>query len=288
MTAKFGPAGADQLFAAEGHKSSLEMCEWLSNMGLDAYEYQCNRGVKIKEEKARRLGETAREFGISLSIHSQYYINLATPDMDNREKSIQYILECLTAADWMGAARVVVHSGSPAKLERKVALQNAKETLMEAQRRADEIGLAHIHICPETMGKIGQLGDLDEVMELCSLDERFLPTIDFGHLHTRGLGCLNTIEDFAAVLNTIENRLGTERARMFHSHFSRMEFTKGGEKRHHTYADTQYGPDFEPLASLLFERKLSPTIICESAGTQARDAKTFKELYQKNFALGDS
>lgn len=280
MAAKFGPAGADYLFSEEGHKSSLEMCEWLSGMGLDAYEYQCNRGVKIKEENARKLGETARQYGIALSVHSQYYINLATPDMDNREKSIRYILESLTAADWMGATKIVVHSGAAAKLERKIALQNAKETLKAAQRRADEAGLSHIRICPETMGKIGQLGDLDEVMELCGLDERFLPTIDFGHLHTRGMGCLNTIEDFKAVLDTIENCLGAERARTFHSHFSRIEFTKGGEKRHHTLADTQYGPDFAPLATLICERSLSPTIICESAGTQARDARLMKEVYE--------
>ena len=285
MAAKFGPAGADYRFAEEGHKSSLEMCEWLSNMGLDAYEYQCNRGVKISEETARKLGETARQFGIALSIHAQYYINLATPEPEKREKSINYMLETLTAADWMGATKIVVHSGAAAKIDRRVALENAKATLLEAQRRADGLGLGHIRICPETMGKINQLGDLDEVMALCGLDERFLPTIDFGHLHTRGMGCLNTADDFKAVLDVMENRIGSERAKNFHSHFSRIEFTKGGEKRHHTYADTQYGPDFGPLAKLICERNLSPTIICESAGTQARDAKIMKNIYEKERCL---
>lgn len=285
MSAKFGPAGADYRFAEEGHKSSLEMCEWLSEMGLDAYEYQCNRGVKIKEAMARKLGETALQFKIALSVHAQYYINLATPELEKREKSINYILETLTAADWMGATKIVVHSGAAAKIDRGVALKNAKETLLEAQRRSDERGLGHIRICPETMGKINQLGDLDEVMELCRLDERFLPTIDFGHLHTRGMGCLNTTDDFKAVLDVMEDRIGLERTKIFHSHFSKIEFSQGGEKRHHTFADTQYGPDFEPLAELICARDLSPTFICESAGTQARDAKIMKDIYEKERCL---
>ena len=41
----------------------------------------------------------------------------------------------------------------------------------------------HIALCPETMGKINQLGSLEEVMTLCRVDERILPTIDFGHLN---------------------------------------------------------------------------------------------------------
>ncbi len=279
MAAKFGPAGLSESFYAQGYKSSLSVCAVLAGMGLEAYEYQCNKGVKIKREMAQKLGETAREADIALSVHAPYYINIATPDEDNREKSIDYILQTLFAAHHMGATRIVVHSGACGKLSRAAALEYAKKTLLLAQARADECGLSHIHICPETMGKLGQLGSLDEVMQLCRLDERFLPTIDFGHLYTRSLGTLSTYSDFAQVFDTIENRLGHERLKVFHSHFSRMEFTKGGEKKHHTYADTQYGPDFEPIAELIYKKNLSPVIICESRGTQAEDARILKNIY---------
>ena len=87
-------------------------------------------------------------------------------------------------------------------------------------------------------------------------------------------------EAFAALLDGMENRLGRERAAAFHAHFSKIEYSKGGEKRHLTFADTVFGPPFEPLLELLFQRRLAPVIVCESAGTQAEDAAVMKRYYQ--------
>ena len=70
-----------------------------------------------------------------------------------------------------------------------------------------------------------------------------------------------------------------EVAKQFHAHFSRIAYTKGGEKCHLTFADTEYGPPHEPLLALLKERGLTPTIICESAGTQAEDAAELAKTY---------
>ena len=76
--------------------------------------------------------------------------------------------------------------------------------------------------------------------------------------------------------------MGPDRASRFHSHFSHIEFTpNGGEKCHRTFAsDGGFGPDWAPLAAEIARRGWSPTFICESAGTQAEDAKTMKETYQ--------
>ena len=74
--------------------------------------------------------------------------------------------------------------------------------------------------------------------------------------------------------------LGDERARRFHVHFSRIEFSAGGEKRHWTFAETQFGPEPQPLMELLAERRLEPVIICESAGTQAEDAQAMQRMYE--------
>ena len=145
----------------------------------------------------------------------------------------------------------------------------------------DDEGLSHIRICPETMGKINQLGDLNEVLTLCELDERLLPCIDFGHLNARTLGGLKTFEDFQNIFNEIENRLGISRLKEFHSHFSKIEYTTGGEKRHLTFGDTVYGPNFEPIMELTAKKNCSPTFICESDGTQAEDAKTMQNYYME-------
>ena len=278
---KFGPSGNSEAFYEEGYKSSEQMPMWLENMGLDLYEYSCAKGVKISPAKAKVIGEEAVKHGIGLSIHAPYYINLSTDDEEKRAKSINYIMETLRVADIMGADKIVVHSGACAKMPRETAMGYAEITLKKAVEQAKSEGLYHIHICPETMGKINQLGTLEEVMRLCLIDESFIPTIDFGHLHTRGLGCLNTVEDFANVLDTMENMLGRDRASHFHSHFSRIEYTTGGEKMHRTYDETDYGPDFDPLAELICKRNLSPTIICESKGTMARDALIMKNIYLK-------
>ena len=153
--------------------------------------------------------------------------------------------------------------------------------MQHAIRALDEQGYADVVICPETMGKINQLGTLEEVLELCSLDERMVPCIDFGHLNARTFGSITGKEAYAAILRQIENKLGADRLKVFHSHFSKIEYTeKGGEKRHLTFEDEVYGPLFEPLAELVAQKNLSPTFICESAGTQAEDAKFMKELYE--------
>ena len=129
------------------------------------------------------------------------------------------------------------------------------------------------------MGKINQLGTLYEVLELCRLDERLIPCIDFGHLNARSLGGLKQFEDYKKIFIEIENALGLERLRQYHAHFSKIEYTTGGEKRHLTFEDTVFGPNFEPVLELTVQKGCSPTIICESAGTQAEDAKTMKNYY---------
>ncbi len=144
----------------------------------------------------------------------------------------------------------------------------------------DEAGFADMTLCPETMGKVGQLGTLDEVLALCGVDERITPCIDFGHLNARTLGGIQSKADYAAILDRMAEALGDERARRFHVHFSRIEYSKGGEKRHWTFAETQFGPEPQPLMELLAERGLAPVVICESAGTQAEDACTMQQMYR--------
>lgn len=278
---RFGPSGNSESFYEQGYKSSVQMPEWLRRIGLNAYEYQCNRGVNISECTARQLGEKAAENNIFLSIHSQYYINMASPDADKRENSKRYVIESLQAAKWMGAKRVVVHTGSCSKIDRKWALETAIGVLRDTISEADNLGLEDITICPEVLGKINQLGSLDEILEMCKIDERLIPTIDFGHIHARCMGCFNSPEDFEKVLNDIENTIGSYRLKHLHCHFSRVEFTAGGEKRHWTIEDRQFGPEFEHLAQILVKKDLEPVIICESRDHMAEDALKLKMIYEK-------
>ena len=272
----FGPAGSCERSAAEKVKSTEKLIEWLAAQGLTAFEYQCGRGVMVKEPKARAFKETADRCGIRLSIHAPYYISLASPEEEKRLNSVNYIFQSAQAADWMGADRIVVHPGGLGKKSREEATALAKETLADAQKYLDGQGLGNIHICPEVMGKINQLGDLSEVLAFCTLDERMIPCVDFGHLNSRMQGTM----DYGKALDEIENKLGIDRLRSMHIHFSKIEYTAGGEKRHLTFADEIYGPQFEPLIEQFIKRDMSPTVICESAGTQTDDAITMMKYYQ--------
>ena len=276
---KFGPAGNSESFAALGYKNSLQVPEYIVEMGLDCYEYQCGRGVNIGEDKARQLGEKAKAAGVSLSLHAPYYISMSSVEEEKRLNSINYILASAKAVNAMGGDRIVVHTGSCGKISREQALTFALDTMKKALYALDREGLGHIHICPETMGKVNQLGTLNEVLELCRLDERLIPCIDFGHLNARDLGILKTTAELENIFTSIKNALGTDRLKCFHSHFSKIEYTTGGEKRHLTFEDTVFGPDFEPVMELTYKYGCDPTFICESAGTQAEDAKKMKDYY---------
>ena len=275
----FGPGGNSESFGKR--KFPEQLPEYLASMGLNGYEIECGRGVRIAEKTYNLLPDIARQNGIYLTLHTPYFISLSSENEETRLKSVTYIEESAQAAHKLGAKKIVVHSGSCAKMPRETALELAKDTLARAQARLDEIGLSDIIICPETMGKINQLGTLSEVMELCKADERFLPCVDFGHLNARTLGGIKSIDDYAIILDEIENKLGFERLKNFHVHFSKIQYTTGGEKCHLTFLDNEFGPDFEPLMELFAKRRLEPSVICESAGTQAEDASEMKKAYER-------
>lgn len=276
---KFGPAGSSQSFHDAGYSSSLDMPEFLAKVGLNAYEYQCGRGVNVKEEFCRKLAQAAAAHGIFLSIHAPYFINFATPETKVMESSLNHIRKSLVAAKAMGATRIVVHPGSVGKGNtREQAFARAKALL---QRVVEELTPDYpgIMLCLETMGKINQVGTLEEVIELCKVADCLMPAIDFGHLHARGLGAIKGKDDFEEILQRIDTGLGPEVVEKLHIHFSPIEYAKGGEVRHRTFAEKEYGPHFEPLAEIIARDKLTPVIISESAGTQVEDALAMQELY---------
>ncbi len=281
MSIRFGPAGNSQSFADMGFKHTSQVPGYLQRFGLNAFEYQCGRGVSLSTERGREFAPLFAEKGIALSLHAPYYISLASVEEQKRQNSIRYILESARAIKALGGQRIVVHAGACAKMERSEAMALACQTLRQAIAALNEQGYSDIIVCPETMGKMNQLGTLEEVLTLCSLDERMLPCIDFGHINARTQGSLKTKADYAALLDLVENALGRERAGNFHSHFSKIEYTQGGEKQHLTFADTLYGPEFEPLAELVAQRGYTPVFICESSGTQAEDAAEMMRIFDQ-------
>ncbi len=272
--ATFGPGGNSESFYAEGHKSTIEAPAWVAARGLDAYEYEAGNGISAGEATLRAIGEEAKKHGVLMSLHTPYFISLSGVEEEKRLKSISYIQKSLWAAELLGADTIVIHCGSAAKISRAEAVSLAIDTL---EKTIEAVGDTPIHLGIETMGKINQLGTLEEVVEICKRDRHLYPVVDFGHMNARALGGYYTDADsYRRTFDYIGRELGDDIARTLHCHFSKIEYTKAGEKKHLTFADNEFGPRFEPLAEAIVKEGLAPRIICESDGTMAEDA-----LYMK-------
>ena len=278
----FGAAGESDSFRQQGYKNGSQMPLYLKGMGLDAFEYQCGRGVRVNEKSALPIRQQAQQQGIVYSLHAPYYISMSSLEEEKRLNSVDYILQSARAIRLLGGRRIIFHSGSCGKQSREAALEKAMDTMARMVEAVDREGFGGLTLCPETMGKVGQLGTLEEGLALGSVDKRITPCIDFGHLNARTQGGCADKAAMAALLDKMADALQDDRASHFHAHFSMIEYTAGGEKRHLTFADGRsFGPDYEPLLELLYQRGLEPVIICESAGTQAEDAAAMKGYYQQ-------
>ena len=278
MSAFFGPGGNSQAFYNAGFKSTIDAPRFVRSIGLNAYEYEAGNGIAASLETLYKIGKAAKEQGIKMSFHTPYFISLSGVEQEKRLKSIKYIADSLDAAYALGAGTIVVHTGSAAKISREEAMRLCADTIAKTLAAVDTRG---IRIGLETMGKKNQLGTLDEVIELVKMSDELVPVVDFGHLNARECGgVFNSADDYRRVFDKIANAKGDKVAKNLHCHFSMIEWTTSGEKKHLTFDAVEYGPLFEPLAEAMVKDALTPTIICESAGTQSDDALYMKRTYE--------
>lgn len=279
---KFGPSGNSIAFQQAGFSKSEDSAKWVKNLGLDCFEYSFGRGVNLSDERALSIGNAFKQVGVEISVHAPYYINFANPEQENAEKSYNYVLDSAEKLKLLGGNRVVFHPASQGKMKRECAVQLTIDRLKVLRDKVYEKGYEDLKFCPETMGKLGQIGTIEEITEFCLIDKIYLPAVDFGHVNAREFGSLKTENDYYDRLSYMIDKLGYERMKDFHVHFSKIEYSAKGEVKHLTFSDEHYGPDFYPLACALKKLALEPYIICESAGTQDEDALKMKKIYCDN------
>ncbi len=276
---KFGPSGNCESFYAEGFSHTEDSAAFVKNRGLDCFEYSFGRGVRMSEDKAISIGEAFREAGVEISVHAPYFINFANPDDEMAAKSYGYVLDSAKMLKLMGGKRVVFHPAAQGKATREEAVALTEERLKILRDYIYLNDLQDLTFCPETMGKLAQIGTVEEITRFCKIDPVFVPCVDFGHINAREQGSLKTKDDYKQRLQYMIDELGYERMKHFHVHFSKIMYSVKGEIKHLTFEDEVYGPEFAPLAEALKELKLEPYVVSESAGTQAEDAAEMKKLY---------
>lgn len=278
---RIGPSGNSVSFYESGHKSTVEAPKWLHSIGLSAFEYSFGRGVNMSDETARKIGEEAEKYDIAVSVHAPYYINFANTQQEMIAKSIEYVVKSLSKVKLMGGNRVVFHPAACGKSDRETAFRATYENIKKLAAALHDLSFDDYIVCPETMGKFQQIGRVEEVIELCKIDSHFYPCYDFGHINCYMQGALKSIDDYRRIIDLTYKELGDKKASNMHIHFSKIEYGKSGEIRHLTLEDNIYGPDYEPLAKIIDEYRMTPRIICESKEIMADDALLMKK-YHKN------
>ena len=276
---KFGPSGNSESFYAEGFSHTEEAAAFVKKRGLDCFEYSFGRGVRMSEDKAISIGDAFEAEGVEISAHAPYFINFANPDDEMAAKSYGYVLDTAKALQLMKGKRVVFHPAAQGKATREEAVALTEDRLKILRDYIYLNNMQDMIFCPETMGKLAQIGTVEEIVRFCKVDPIYTPCVDFGHINAREQGSLVTVDDYKSRLEYMIAELGFERMEHFHVHFSKIMYSVKGEVKHLTFADTVYGPEFDPLAAALKELNLKPYIVSESAGMQVEEAEIMKKIY---------
>ena len=276
---KFGPSGNSESFYASGFSHTEESAQFVKELELDCFEYSFGRGVRMTDSKAKSIGDAFQKAGVEISAHAPYFINFANPDDEMIQKSYAYVLDTATVLKKMGGRRVVFHPATQGKDDRETAVSRTEEKLKILRDRIYENGFDDMLFCPETMGKLAQIGTVEEIARFCKIDPIYVPCIDFGHINAREQGSLKTVDDYKSRLAYMIDELGYEKMKHFHAHFSKIMYSQKGEVKHLTFEDDVYGPEFEPLAVALKDLKLEPFLVSESAGKQSEEALEMKKIY---------
>lgn len=280
---KFGVAGNSLSFYAEGNKHTYEAAKWCAEKGIDVFEYSFGKGVRMTESTARQIGNFFRLYNVDLSVHAPYYINFANPESDKINSSINYVFQSLTKLnEFNWGERVILHPATQGKLMRNEAVELTYKNLSLLAENVVQQGFSDKKICLETMGKLAQIGTVEEIINFCKIAPFYFPCIDFGHINARTMGGLKSSDDYRRIIDFMLDNLPFEKVNRMHIHFSKIMYGSAGEIKHLTFSDNIFGPEFFPLALVIKEYNLEPVIICESDGTQAEDTIFMKELFYGN------
>ena len=270
----FGPAGSPIDYKGAAYKAP----KYISQEGLDSYEYQSPYGVRIGEKAATTLKEESEKHDIIVSMHAPYYINLCAKEEEKLQKTIGHLVSAARAGEWMGAYRLVFHPGAYLNRKPEKAMEISKNTVNRLFEELEAEGIEDFTFAPETTGKRTQQGNVSEVVELCASFDHFEPTIDFAHVHARGRRFLEKKEDYNCIFSTIEDNLDID---ILHCHFTTIEYASHGEVKHHTLDESdEYGPDIKDLLSNLIDNGWKANIICETPLRDV-DAIKMKKIYEE-------
>ncbi|MDP4127252.1 MAG: TIM barrel protein [Bacillota bacterium] len=276
MPLLFGTAGVP---ISSADRSSEGGVRRIRELNLGALELEFVQGVRMGEEKARKVGFVAQEQGIALSCHGPYYINLNSREPEKVTASRDRILHTARISQILGVRSVIFHPAFNHEDSSEVVLARVVRELTVVR----EILAAEnndVMLRPETTGKGTQFGDLAQTIRIAQEVPGVLPCIDFSHLHARTNGRYNSYDEFCAILNETAEGLGDRWVKNVHFHISGIEYGLKGEKRHLVLKNSDLR--YEELMKACHAFGVEGLAICESPNLED-DALLLQQTYQ---ALG--
>lgn len=245
MSIIFGPAGLGPV------KTAVKVLEEYHKKGLKACEIAFTYSVYIKPEDTNKIKEAAEKYGISLSIHAPYFVNLNSKEKAKREASKERILKCAEIGEMLGAKTVVFHPGYYGD-DRDSAYDVIAKEIKGMVEYVNKKGWK-IELAPETMGKVNVFGSVEEISKLVK-DTGCSCCIDFAHILAR---------DKKVDYGKIEKLFPGKK---WHVHFSGIVYGEKGEKHHKT---TETGEWKQLLVNLPKDKEIvivneSPTLVDDS------------------------
>ena len=232
-------------------------------------------------EQGRRYRALAIADDIKISIHGSYYIVLASPDPAKVLRSVDTLMRTYVQADILGAREIVLHPGSLYGAPEAEASRRFAENL---QRFMAQLGKTDISLMIETAGKVGQMGSVDMILDVAATIKGVGPCIDFGHVHARSLGGLETADAIAQVFARIDEFQRSNPDTPTHFHYTPIHFGPRGEIQHRALSDIDgvsnkpFHPRPEPVAAGLAGLPGRFTIISETHNSQEMGAIRLKNL----------
>lgn len=241
--------------------------------------------IIIEQGLIPKIQEFKANTGVYLSLHSPMLVAIGSKKGNVRFMSTETIvshLKILRSIQPNVTNRIVVHAANFSERTPEEVYEVQRKTLWSLWFKLKDAGLLDSSlICLENLGKISQVGEVADICKLCNLTDNFIPCIDFGHLHGRTLGkFLNTKEEFESVFQQLYATLPTWKVNCMHIHFSKLEYTNKGEKRHVPFSVREAGP--KPalfLRSLPDRPDFNPVIVCESPNSYV-DGRRLQRNYE--------
>ena len=259
---RFGPA---RVPSRESPQAAIAL---LRERGFDACEIDFEGKFWMDYDWAAEFGKLARRAKIALSVHAPIAGFMGHVERDKKQRMAVGMLDHSAGiAKAAGAEVVVFHPGFLLGRTRAAALSSICEQLGELRERLEGKDRA-VPFGVEVMGRVREIGSLDDVIEISRRCGWVRPVLDFAHMHATSDGAFTDVEPFAAALEAADGVL--EPGAPFHVHFSDIAYANRNETKHLPYGEGTLRAD--PLRQALGTFKRPATVISESPDLESDHA----------------